>query len=225
MINGHSLPPYDCFNLATCVENDPKTVTQNRQQLVKDLELPHTPVWPQQVHGIDALSLDKPHPNEPIADAVYTQKPNRVCAVLTADCLPVLLCDRQGGAVAAIHAGWRGLLAGIIDSTINSMGIPGEQLLAWLGPAIGPQAFEINEDIRDTYIKRDARNQAAFRQQDQHWYGDLYHLARNNLAQCDVTAVYGGDLCTYQDAKRFYSYRRDGALTGRMATIIWITGA
>lgn len=225
LINGHSVAPYDSFNLATHVEDDPTTVTQNRQELVKALTLPHAPIWPQQVHGIEAISLDKPHTPEPVADAVYTHQTNRVCAILTADCLPILLCDQQGGTVAAIHAGWRGLLAGVIDSTIARMRVPGQQLLAWLGPAIGPQAFEINEDIRGSYILRDKRNQDAFHKKDQRWYGDLYVLARNNLTQLGVGGIYGGDLCTFTDSKRFYSYRRDGALTGRMATIIWITDA
>ena len=222
-VNGHSQAPYNSFNLAAHVEDDPATVAENRLQLVNELELPQEPIWIKQVHGIKAVSLNSDHGLEPTADASFTHTPNQVCAVLTADCLPVLLCNKNGGKVAAIHAGWRGLLAGVIDSTIKAMATPANQLIAWLGPAIGQQAFEVNEDIRDSYIKRDSNNRGAFSQHKQQLLGDIYHLARNNLAQCGINQVYGGDFCTYQDAKRFYSYRREQGLTGRIATLIYFT--
>ena len=221
---GNSLAPYNNFNLGTHVGDDPTAVDRNRQQLLSDLGLPSAPIWIKQVHGINAISLNTPHDGEPTADASYTHQTNQVCAVLTADCLPILLCNHQGTAVAAIHAGWRGLLAGIIDSTLSAMQLPGRELYAWLGPAIGPQAFEVNGEIVDSYIQRDPHNQAAFHKEGSRWMGNLYQLATNNFAQCGVTQVYGGKLCTYNDEARFYSYRRDN-ITGRMATIIWIANA
>ncbi len=221
-VNGHSKAPFDSFNLATHVEDDPEAVSQNRQQLVRELTLPHEPIWLKQVHGTTVVTLDNYSGAEPEADAALTRRPNRVCTVLTADCLPLLLCDVNGKEVAAVHAGWQGLLAGVIDAAIESLNTPPENVLAWLGPAIGPDAFEINEEIRASYISRDKNNGSAFHQRNQSWYGDLYELARINLARHGIKHVTSGNFCTYRDSQRFFSYRRAQGLTGRMATLIWI---
>lgn len=219
---GYSAAPFDQFNLALHVEDDPGVVQKNRHKLIKELGLPHEPVWLRQVHGINVINVHDCSDSKPKADAAFAREPNQVCVVLTADCLPVLLCDADGQEVAAIHAGWQGLLAGVIDSTIESLSTPPENILAWLGPAIGPQSFEINEKIRDDYISRDKNNEAAFQLRDQSWYGDLYKLARINLNRYGITRVSGGNFCTYQDNRRFYSYRRAKGKTGRMASLIWI---
>ncbi len=194
--------------------------------LIQDLSLPNEPIWLKQVHGNVAVSLDVPYTsfagNSPTADASYTHQTNRVCAVLTADCLPILLADREGRAVAAIHAGWRGLLKGVIDATVQNLRVPPENLLAWLGPAIGPEMFEVGEEVRTAYLERDPQYAVAFKPHRNRWLADLYHLARLDLNQLGVSALYGGNFCTYQDQRRFYSHRRDNGRTGRMATLIWI---
>ena len=212
---------YAAMNPADHVDDDPAAVMANRQILQQALGLPAQPVWLQQVHGTTvvnaATAVDSPQ-----ADAAFSSQPGVVCAVLTADCLPVLLADTAGQCVAAIHAGWRGLAAGVIEQTAAAMGRPGESLLAWLGPAIGPAAFRVGDEVRDVFTGHDQAAAAAFRQgPDDAWFADLYRLARQRLADCGVTAVYGGGLCSFTDAERFYSYRRDGS-TGRMATLIWL---
>lgn len=219
---GHSKAPYDKFNLADHVEDDPEAVKKNRQQLREELALPTQPLWIHQVHGTKVISLDEVHDSSPEADAVITQSPHRVCAVLTADCLPILLCNSEGNEVGAIHAGWKGLLAGVIDSTLEALNTPNEQLMVWLGPAIGPDAFEVDAEIRDAYMKRNLNNQSAFKEKEGHWHGDIYQLAKINLLQLGVHQVYGGNFCTYTDEQRFYSFRRSKGVTGRMASIIWI---
>jgi YfiH family protein len=160
----------------------------------------------------------------PTADACIARAPGLVCAVLTADCLPVLLCSRAGDRVAAAHAGWRGLAGGVLESTVSSLGLPGAELLAWLGPAIGPDAFEVGDEVRIAFTSRDAAAAQAFRPSHRpgHWWADLYLLARQDLARLGITAVYGGGMCTYSDEARFFSFRRDGR-TGRMASLIWLT--
>lgn len=220
--HGHSKAPFDEFNLAAHVDDDPTAVQKNRHQLIHALELPHAPTWLNQVHGIAVVTLDDYSGAQPEADAALTRVPNRVCTVLTADCLPLLLCDINGHEVAAVHAGWRGLLAGVIDTTLDALATAPENIVAWLGPAIGPASFEVNADIRAAYIKRDQNNEPAFQLRNESWYGDLYELARINLARRGITRVSGGNLCTYQDNHRFYSYRRAQGPTGRMASLIWI---
>lgn len=221
-VTGHSKVPFDNFNLAMHVEDDPKAVTKNREQLINELKLPHEPIWLHQVHGTAVVSINGSLKDEPAADAAITHEHNRICTVLTADCLPILLCDAEGKAVAAIHAGWRGLLAGVIDNAVEALSLPPENILAWLGPAIGPEAFEINEEIRSSYIDRDKNNEPAFHKHNQSWYGDLYELARINLSRYGITRVSGGNFCTFRDKERFFSYRRAKGPTGRMATMIWI---
>lgn len=221
---GFSQGPYQSFNLAFHTEDDPVRVEQNRQLLNRYHHLPRNPVWLSQVHSDHVICVDDiPDDAEiPEADGAWSKHPGRVCAVMTADCLPVLFCNRQGTRVAAVHAGWRGLASGIVSRGVRVMEEPAEQLLAWLGPAIGPRAFEVGSDVVQAFTEKDASNVKAFKQvDDSHWLCDMYHLARNELNALGLSAIYGGDFCTYEDADRFYSYRRDGK-TGRMASLIWL---
>lgn len=220
-IGGISKNPYNTFNLATHVGDDPQTVAANRTNLREALKLPAEPLWLRQVHGVTVVDAACTK-SEMEADGVYATRPGAVCAVLTADCLPVLLCDRQGTKVAALHAGWRGLAGGVIEAGVKALNVSASELLAWLGPAIGPEAFEVGEEVRDAFMAHDSAANAAFRPQGNGKYlADIYRLARRRLAALGVTAVYGGGLCTVHDRARFYSYRRDG-VTGRMATLIWL---
>ena len=218
---GVSETPFDALNLADHVGDRPESVQQNRAWLRRRLSLPAEPVWLQQVHGSSVMACDGAAPRSP-ADAGYTDRRGVVCAVLTADCLPVLFCDRQGTRVAAAHAGWRGLAGGVLESTVAALALPPGQLLAWLGPAIGPQAFEVGAEVRRAFVEQHAAAAEAFAlQANGRWLADLYRLARLRLRALGVNAVYGGGLCTFSDRKRFYSYRRD-QVTGRMATLIWL---
>jgi purine-nucleoside/S-methyl-5'-thioadenosine phosphorylase / adenosine deaminase len=218
---GTSRPPYDALNLAEHVGDEAVAVAANRVQLRQALQLPAMPAWLQQVHGVrvvNAAGVTAPV----AADAAYALEPGVVCAVLTADCLPVLLCDRGGHAVAAAHAGWRGLAAGVIEQTIAAMPAPGGELMAWLGPAISAAAYVVGEEVRDTFMSHDPMAETAFRPAaDGRWHADLYRLARQRLQSQGVAAIHGGGFCTWQDPVRFYSYRRDG-VTGRMASLIWL---
>ncbi|MEJ2646720.1 MAG: peptidoglycan editing factor PgeF [Gammaproteobacteria bacterium] len=221
---GVSAAPYSNWNLAEHVGDDPRAVQSNRQRLRERLALPDEPCWLRQVHGVRVLAVAAGQPSTE-ADAAWTPMPGRVCAVLTADCLPVLFCDRRGTRVAAAHAGWRGLAAGVLEATLRAMGVAPQELLVWLGPAIGPAAFEVGVEVRDAFVGADAGAGEAFRAgPDGRWYADLYALARRRLAAAGVVEVYGGGLCTYSDPERFFSYRRDGA-TGRMASLIWLDPA
>lgn len=215
-VGGASKAPYDKFNLAAHVGDAPEAVAKNRARLGILAQLPAEPCWLEQVHGDSVVRADR---RDACADASYSQHAGEVCAVLTADCLPVLLCRQDGGAVAAVHAGWRGLLSGVIEQTVQ---VAGEgEWLAWLGPAIGPQAFEVGRDVYDAFVAEDAQASAAFVPvRPGHYLADIYALARLRLARVGVEQVYGGQHCTYSDPQRFYSYRRDG-VTGRMASLIW----
>jgi YfiH family protein len=209
------------MNPADHVDDDPVAVMANRKYLQQALDLPGQPVWLQQVHGTEVINAAIAG-TSPTADAAYSLEAGVVCAVLTADCLPVLLSDTAGECVAAIHAGWRGLVAGVVEQAARATGRSGDALLAWLGPAIGPSAFQVGEEVRDSFMAHDQAAAGAFRQgTDGRWVADLYQLARQRLADCGVTAVYGGEYCSFTDPERFYSYRRDG-VTGRMATLIWL---
>jgi YfiH family protein len=217
---GASQMPYDSFNLADHVTDNPIDVQANRQRLIAQLALPNEPCWLTQVHGVEVVEANIP---QPIADAAYSITPNTICAVLTADCLPILICNRAGTHVAAIHAGWKGLAAGIIEETIKTLNLPGEELLAWLGPAIGPNTFEVGPEVRNLFLQHDPHAELAFHpSKNGRWLADIYQLARLRLFSSGVTAVYGGDFCTYTDTDRFFSYRRDGEKTGRMASLIWM---
>lgn len=220
-LGGVSRPPYAGLNLAFHVGDAPRHVRENRTRLRQRLQLPHEPLWLRQVHG--TCVVDGIHaPPEPEADGSFAGQPGIVCAVLTADCLPLLLCDRQGTRVAAVHAGWRGLSSGVIESAIDALQVPGENLLAWLGPAIGPSAFEVGPEVRSAFLAHDPRTASAFSPSPAgRWHADLYELARHRLHTQGVQAVHGGGMCTFADEGRFYSYRRDKT-TGRMASVIWI---
>jgi len=219
---GVSAPPYDSLNLADHVGDLPAAVARNRLTLAQQLGLPRQPVWLQQVHGdrvVDAACSE----SCPAADASFSRVRDVVCAVLTADCLPVLFCDRAGSRVAAAHAGWRGLAGGVLERTVAALDAAPDDLLAWLGPAIGPQVFEVGDEVREAFVGQHADAEQAFsRQANGRWLADIYLLGRIRLLAMGVTAIYGGGLCTYSDRDRFYSYRRD-PVTGRMASLIWFS--
>lgn len=218
---GVSSGAYASLNLGDHVGDDPLAVAENRRRVAAGLPAP--PLWLNQVHGTTVLDAgDSCAGQTPEADAAFARRSGVVCAVMTADCLPVLLCDQSGSVVAAVHAGWRGLRAGVLEQTVAAMACPGQQLLAWLGPAIGPAAFEVGDEVRDAFVAENAQAEAAFTAlRPGKCLADIYLLARLALGRVGVTAVYGGNCCTVLDAQRFFSYRRDGA-TGRMASLIWL---
>ena len=222
---GLSQGSYAGFNLGDRVGDHPAHVAGNRAYLRQRLKLPAEPHWLHQVHGCAVAEAGEERCDSQ-ADAVIATRPGVVCAVLTADCLPLLLADRAGGRVAAVHAGWRGLAGGVIEAALARLERPPEALLGWLGPAIGPSAFEVGEEVRDRFLAENGTVAArAFEPAGPGtWRADLYRLARQRLARAGVTKVYGGDLCTFSDRRRFFSYRRDG-ITGRMASLIWLTGS
>ena len=224
--DGVSPPPFERFNLGLRCGDDPALAQHNRGLLAQWLELPSAPHWLRQVHGTHVLRCNTPPPaggDEPEADAVVTSVPGVVLAILTADCLPVVFAARDGREVAAAHAGWRGLAAGMLEATVAAMHTPAKEVLAWLGPAAGPQAYEIGAEVREAFVARDAGADTAFvPTRPGHWRVDLYALARRRLAAAGVTEVHGGGLCTISDPMRFYSHRRDGR-SGRLATLAWIS--
>ena len=215
---GVSVGAFASLNLAAHVQDDPFAVSENRRRLREIL--PAEPVWLNQVHGTQVIQADTAS-GVPDADASFTRTHHTVCAVMTADCLPVLFCARDGSVVAAAHAGWRGLAGGVLEVTLNAMRMPPDEVIVWLGAAIGPGAFEVGAEVRDTFVASHPSAGTAFTPHQQKWRADIYTLARIRLNACGVRAIYGGGLCTYTDAARFYSYRRDG-VTGRMATLIWL---
>lgn len=219
---GVSEKGYGSLNLARHVGDVESSVTHNRKTLVQQANLPSEPVWLEQVHGTTVAELDGNDDKSVIqADASVTRQENRVCSVMTADCLPILLCKKDGSAVAAIHAGWRGLLAGVIENTVPTLGEP-SQVLAWLGPAIGPGRFEVGNEVKLAFTNKRAILGQAFQQQDStHELADLYALARMTLLHCGVERMYGGEHCTYNQPNQFFSYRRE-PVTGRMASLIWL---
>ena len=218
---GVSRGAYTSMNPADHVGDEPAAVQANRQRLQQALDLPGQPLWLQQVHGTGVVNAAGAG-QSPRADASYSEQPGYVCAVMTADCLPLLLTDTNGRCVAAVHAGWRGLAAGVIEQAVNAMRQPGDSLLAWLGPAIGPAAYRVGDEVRAAFVAHAPAAAATFQPAaDGGWFADLYQLARQRLAGCGITAVYGGECCSFTDSERFYSYRRDG-VTGRMATLIWL---
>lgn len=185
--------------------------------------LPAAPVWLRQVHGVAVVDADRARAagDEPQADASVARQAGTVCAVTVADCMPVLLADAGGGAIGVAHAGWRGLCAGVLEATVGALGNPGE-LVAWLGPAIGPRVYEVGGEVRAAFVAHDAAAASAFAAaRPGHWLLDLYAVARQRLNACGVTRIYGGGLCTYSDPERFYSHRRDRS-PGRMAAAIWL---
>ena len=215
---GVSLGAFSSLNPALHVGDDNKQAILNRQIIREMLDLPDEPVWLDQVHSNRAVKALKTNSLQQ-ADASYTDEPGIVCAVMTADCLPLLVCSSDGTQVAAIHAGWRGLLAGVISNTVAAM--QKQDFLVWLGPAIGPDCFEVGSEVRDAFLHKSMEFNPAFKaQSNRKWLADIYQLARVELAAIGITKVYGGTHCTFTEHDRFYSYRRD-AQTGRMATLIW----
>lgn len=220
---GVSSAPYDSLNLGDHVEDVPMAVARNRQIVGDIAQLPSEPLWLKQVHGTVVMDMDGGGSCYPTADASIALKPKQVCVVMTADCLPVLFCNKAGTKVAAAHAGWRGLCDGMLEQTVKAFGEDPADLLAWMGPGIGANAFEVGSEVRAEFISVDAKAESAFKPatQEGKWLGDLYQIARQRLANVGVTAVYGGEYCTFEDSKRFFSYRRDGK-TGRMGSFIWL---
>ncbi len=221
-VGGVSEGTYDSLNIATHVGDDPQHVKINRQRLRELANLPSEPLWLQQIHGSDVVCADQVAPEITVAaDAAYANQANVVCAVQNADCLPILLCDQQGTSVAAIHAGWRSLAAGIIKNTIAALQRAPAKLLAWLGPAIGPKAFEVGSEVRELFLQQDPEAEQAFKAHGHaKWLADIYQLARQCLIKVGVQQIFGGDFCTFTHKNKFFSYRRDGK-TGRMASLIW----
>lgn len=218
---GVSEGPYASLNLAAHVGDRPEAVTANRRQLREAAQLPAEPLWLEQVHGVDVVRHAEAEAGAR-ADAAVAFEPGRVCAVMTADCLPVVVADRGGTCVAAAHAGWRGLLGGVLEATVAELGVAARDLHAWLGPAIGPEAFEVGAEVREAYVNRVGGSEACFALTGRGRYlADLYGLARLVLESAGVGAVHGGGWCTHRDRERFYSFRRDG-VTGRMATLAWL---
>jgi YfiH family protein len=209
------------LNLGDHVGDDSTAVAANREILCRRIDA--RPIWLRQVHGKRVVDLDvEPHRPPAEADAAFTGKPGVACTVMTADCLPVLFCDLGGTVVAAAHAGWRGLLAGVLEATVAAMKVPGGELMAWLGPAIGPRAFEVGGEVRAAFIDADPDTAAAFRPSGNgKWLADIYRLARQRLAGRGIVRIFGGEFCTVNEPERFFSHRRDGR-TGRMASLIWL---
>ena len=221
---GLSQPPFDAFNLGERCGDAPEAVAHNRAALRWIAELPTDPRWLRQVHGTRVWRFAAGDASQEIeADAAVTSAAGEVLVVLTADCLPVLLCSRHGDEVAAVHAGWRGLAAGIIEQAVRAMRTPADELLAWIGPAAGPQRYEVGTEVREAFLAERADAATAFTStRPGHWLCDLPQLARARLARAGVTAVHGGAHCTISDPQRFYSHRRDGR-SGRMASLIWFS--
>jgi polyphenol oxidase len=218
--SGVSKAPYRSFNLGDHVGDDPTAVAENRRRLKEAAGLPREPAWLSQVHGIGVADLDSRAAQGP-ADAAIARGPGKVCAILTADCLPILLTTDSGDVVAAAHAGWRGLAAGVIEATVRAMAAPPEKLLAWRGPAIGPRHFEVGTEVRDAFVAADAQAGKAFEANARgRFMADLGALADQRLRGLGVTRIYGGGHCTFAEAERYFSHRRDG-ITGRQATLIW----
>jgi len=217
---GISTGPFASLNLGLRAGDDPQAVAANRESL--NSHLPQQPRWLRQVHGASVVEADA-LADRPEADAAVARRPGTVCAVLVADCIPVLLADRAGTTAAIAHAGWRGLAGGVIENTTRQMAVDPRSLIAYLGPGIGPGAFEVGADVRDAFLARDADAAAAFTPHTAgKWLADLFLLARQRLRRAGVGEVHGGTLCTYSDARRFFSYRRERR-TGRMAAVIWLT--
>jgi YfiH family protein len=218
---GASLAPYDSLNLSLNVGDEAAAVATNRLRVRQSLLLPTEPSWLRQVHGTRVVNATTMQDIE--ADGSFTHGPGRVCAVMTADCLPVLLCDRQGTRVAALHAGWRGLVGGVLEAGVAALGLAAEEIVAWLGPAISQDNFEVGPEVRQAFLAVDREAAACFKPGlGDRWQADLYGLARHRLARVGVRQVVGGNYCTVRQSTWFYSHRRDGRC-GRMAALIWLS--
>ena len=218
---GFSTGPWRSFNLGLRSGDDPAAVQRNRD-LLRTL-VPSEPNWLQQVHGTRVVehNASEVAAEPPEADGQIAGALGRVCVVLSADCLPVMFCNRAGTRVAAAHAGWRGLAAGILENTVKAFGDSPAELMAWLGPAIGPDVYEVGDEVRNVFVATDGEAAGAFRQHGEKWLFDLYAMARLRLQRAGLAAVFGGTFCTFSEPERFFSFRRDGR-TGRMGTFVWI---
>lgn len=241
---GVSAAPYDSLNLGAGIGDSPEAIAENRRRVREALRLPAEPAWLQQVHGVEVVDLGGAsaassagahggglhgaaalEADPPIGDASVARGAGQVCAIRVADCMPVLFAARDGSAVAAAHAGWRGLAGGVLEATIRQLGLPASQLIAWMGPAIGPAHFEVGEEVRAAFTATDPDAATAFVANSRgRWQCDLYALARRRLTAIGVLGTYGGGWCTFAESERFFSYRRS-AQCGRMAALIWIEPA
>lgn len=217
---GFSLPPYDGLNVGMHVGDDPSIVTKNRDWLQQYCQMPSSPIWLNQTHSTRVIEVSQPSYKVLDADGIVTSTPRVVCSAMTADCLPILITNMQGTRVAAVHAGWRGLAGGIVEQALDKFS---DDVLIWLGPAIGPQAFEVGDEVRQVFCDYDSHAQRAFSATSNcgKWLADIAQLAQLRLAKIGIDQVVKSDLCTYQHDQQFYSYRRDG-VTGRQACFIWI---
>ncbi len=226
-VSGFSNKPCDSFNLGLHVGDDAKHVASNRQLLIDSLSLPESPRYLNQVHGTKVLCIDDlvPWPEKmPAADACWSQSEKCVIAIMTADCLPVLFSSRCGSVIAGAHAGWRGLADGVIENTVEKMPVPASEVIAWLGPAIGPNKFEVGAEVKARFVAQNDNSGIHFEtmpKSSDKYLANLYGLARDRLTGIGVSAVYGGNECTFSDEHRFFSHRRDSGNTGRMAALIW----
>ncbi|MBS0359148.1 MAG: peptidoglycan editing factor PgeF [Proteobacteria bacterium] len=218
---GFSTGIYESLNLGDHVDDDPKIVQANREKLKTFLKLPSDPLWMNQVHGNRVISASNYLPNIS-ADACVSHSAREVCIVMTADCLPILLCHRNGSKIAAIHGGWKSLVQNIVENTIAAMNTDPHELMVWLGPAIGPEVYEVGDEVREQFLAKDKKHEAAFKPSvNQRWLANLYLLATQQLQTLGITEIYGGNYCTYSMKETFFSHRRDGK-TGRMATLIFM---
>jgi polyphenol oxidase len=232
---GVSVAPYDSLNLGARIGDSPGAVGENRRRVREKLRLPAEPIWLEQVHGTEVVELAAivagvrsagpvgAAPDiAPTGDASIARSAGWVCAIRVADCMPVLFAAQDGSAVGAAHAGWRGLAGGVLEATVRRLGVPASKLIAWMGPAIGPKHFEVGDDVRAAFMAADADSASAFVMNVRgRWQCDLHALARRRLNALGLSAIYGGGWCTFAEADRFFSYRRDGQC-GRMAALTWI---
>ena len=221
-LGGASQAPWDSFNLATHVGDDPAHVAANRARLRGLLGLTAEPAWLNQVHGIGVCDLDAGSPAAPVtADAAVSSRAGTACVIMVADCLPVLFTNGDGSRLAAAHAGWRGLASGVLEATVQRMAVPAQQIRGWLGPCISREHFEVGEEVREEFVGQDAGASEHFvRNARGRWQADLAGLARRRLGKFGITDISGGGWCTFADRERFYSHRRDGRC-GRLAALIW----
>ncbi len=223
---GYSQDIFAGLNLSYRVQDDANAVDQNVTKLVQEMQLPYRPEWIHQVHGAKVVNADQMLASTE-ADGVYTHQSGKICAVLTADCLPILLCHPKNLGIAALHAGWRSLHQGIVEAGLNALNLPAHELYVWLGPAIAQKAYVVGNEFREAFLDLNPRLSEAFYQdEDQQWHGDLYAIAKTQLQDLGVQHIYGGEYCTYSDPTRFYSarysLRHNDHTGGRMATLIWV---
>lgn len=225
-LGGHGQKPYDSFNLGVHVNDNAANVEANRDQLVEELTLPAAPKWLNQIHGTELVYCDQATTGVCTADAAWTDQPGCVLSVMTADCLPVLLASQSGDVVAVAHGGWRGLADGILEKTVAALPVEPHRLQAWLGPAIGPANFEVGAEVREAFLSQSPAFQDCFAHSHHavnKYLANIFKLGEYCLRAAGVTQILGGGICTYEDKRRFFSHRRDQGVTGRMASLIWVS--